>query len=248
MTEPQQEPETKTSEKTTKAAPVAPVGAPDEAALRGVAATLWKVVAFVALVAALRWAWFAWDRYQASLAGFDVEVTAGPPPSPQGWAEDDTPFYRAACPEGWELDKDFTGPSQWKCVAKIEDLGQYPPNCNIIVEPKTAEALFNSSENYWTELRDDMMKMLPNFHLTKEEEVWFQGVKGTRAEFDHTSSGPTTFAFAYYLVGEKNAATITCSSPPDIARAYRSTLESVASHIYIKDFEPGANGSGEGSR
>lgn len=245
MTEPQQEPETKTSAKTRETAPIVQAVAPDEAALRGVAATLWKIVAFVALVAALRWAWFALDRYQASLAGFDVEVPAGPPPSPADWAEDDTPAYRAACPPGWDLDKDFTGPSQWKCVAIIDDLGQYPPNCNIIIEPKTTEAVFNSSENYWTELRDDMTKMLPNFHLTKEEEVWFQGVKGTRAEFDHTSSGPTTYAFAYYLVGDKNAATITCSSPPDIARVYRSTLESVASHIYIKDFEPGSSGSGD---
>ena len=223
-------------------------GADDEA-LRSIGRQLWKVVAVLALVGAARWGWFAWERHQSSLAGFAVESSAGPPPTPAGWTETDAPGYRAACPTGWELDKDFTGPFQWKCVAIIEDLGQYPPNCNIIVEPKTAEALFNSSENYWTELRDDMMKMLPNFHLTKEEEVWFQGVKGTRAEFDHTSSGPTTFAFAYYLVGEKNAATITCSSPPDIAPAYRETLESLASHIYIKDFEPGsaAAASGESS-
>ena len=245
MTEPHREPETETPAPTEATQAPRQTVAPDEAALRGVAATLWKVVAFVALVAALRWAWFAWDRYQASLAGFDVAVPAGPPPTPADWPVDDTPAYRAACPVGWELDKEFTGPFQWKCVAMIEDLGQYPPNCNIIVEPKTAGALFNSSENYWTELRDDMMKTLPNFHLTKEEEVWFQGVKGMRAEFDHTSSGPTTYAFAYYLVGEKNAATITCSSPPDIARAYRGTLESLASHIYIKDFEPGSSGSGD---
>ncbi len=225
-----------------------PAVAPDEAALRGIAATLWKVVAFVALVAALRWAWFAWDRYQASLAGFDVEVPAGPPPSPPGWAEEDALGYRAYCPPDWEVDKDFTGPFQWKCVSKMEDLGQYPPNCNIIVEPKTQAALFNSSENYWTELRDDMMKSLPNMHILKEEEIWFQGVKGTRAEFDHTAAGPTTLAFAYYIVGEKNAATLTCSSPPDLARAFRGTLESLASHIYIKDFEPGSSGSGEGSR
>jgi hypothetical protein len=118
----------------------------------------------------------------------------------------------------------------------------------FIIEPKTNAALFRSSENYWEELRDDMTKSLPNMHILKEEEVWFQGVKGTRAEFDHTSAGPTTLVFAYYLVGEKNAATLTCSSPPDLARVYRSTLESIASHIYIKDFEPGSSGSGEGSR
>jgi hypothetical protein len=222
-----------------------PAVAPDEAALTGVAKQLWLVVGGIAVIALLRWGWFAWDRYQASLAGFDVEVPAGPPPSPADWAEDDTPFYRAACPIGWELDKDFTGPTQWKCVAILPDLGQYPPNCNIIIEPKTAEALFNSSENYWTELRDEMTKTLPNMHILREEEVWFQGVKGTRAEFDHTSAGPTTLVFAYYLVGEKNAATLTCSSPPDIARVYRSTLESIASHIYIKDFEPGSSGSGD---
>jgi hypothetical protein len=225
-----------------------PAVAPDEAALTGVAKQLWLVVGGIAVIALLRWGWFAWDRYQASLAGFDVEVPAGPPPSPADWAEDDTPFYRAACPVGWELDKDFTGPTQWKCVAILPDLGQYPPNCNIIIEPKTDDALFKSSENYWTELRDDMTKTLPNMHILQEEEVWFQGVKGTRAEFDHTSAGPTTLVFAYYLVGEKNAATLTCSSPPDIARVYRSTLESIASHIYIKEFEPGSSGSGEGSR
>jgi hypothetical protein len=146
--------------------------------------------------------------------------------------------YEAACPPDWLVDADFTGPFQWKCVAQMADLGQYPPNCNIIVEPKTDDVVFSSSQEYWSAIRDDMQKSLPSFHLGREETAWFQGVEGIRAEFTHSSAGPETRAFGYYLVGVHNAAVITCSAPPDLAGPYEQTLEGLSGHIYIEAFEP----------
>lgn len=219
--------------------PPVTVGAIDlaDAALRSVGRRLWMVVILLGLIAAVKLGWDGYDRYQSSLAGFQTVPVEGPPGAPADWQVDRALGYEAACPPDWEVDADFTGPFQWKCVVKIADLGQYPPNCNVIVEAKTEEELFTSSQDYWGAIREDMQKSLPSFHLEREETAWFQGVEGIRAEFTHASAGPETRAFGYYLVGVKNAATITCSAPPDLARPYRQALEGLASHIYLKGFE-----------
>ena len=218
---------------------------PGDATFRYIGRRLWLVVFLVGIGAAASYGWEAYGRYRSSRAGFQSVPLAGPPAVPTDWQVDRAEVYEAACPPDWEVDADFTGPFQWKCVAKIEDLGQYPPNCNVIVEPKTEENLFTSSNDYWGAIREDMQKSLPSFHLEREETAWFQGVEGIRAEFTHASAGPETRAFGYYLVGVKYAAVITCSAPPDLARPYEQALEGLASHIYIYDFEPVHNGSGQ---
>lgn len=229
MTEPARENELPTPQPT--------LADPAEAVLGEAGRKLWLVVLLVAVAGAARYGWEAYGRYRSSLAGFQAVPLDGPAPVPPDWQVDRAQGYEAACPPDWEVDADFTGPFQWKCVAKVADLGQYPPNCNIIVEPKSEEELFTSSQEYWGAIREDMQKSLPSFHLEREEAAWFQGVEGIRAEFTHASAGPETRAFGYYLVGLKNAAVITCSSPPDLAAAYEQSLEGLASHIYIKGFE-----------
>lgn len=229
MTGPAQEPEAEVRPAT--------IADPSEEVLNAVGRKLWLIMLGLGLIAAGKFGWDAYGRYRSSLAGFQTAPVDGPPPIPSGWQGDRALGYEAACPPDWEVDADFTGPFQWKCVAKIADLGQYPPNCNVIVEPKTEEELFTSSQEYWGAIREDMQRSLPSFRLGREETAWFQEVEGIRAEFTHASGGPETRAFGYYLVGIKNAAVITCSAPPDLARPYEQALEGIASHIYLKGFE-----------
>jgi hypothetical protein len=221
----------------------APIGHPNltdpaDQVVGSVGRKLWLVVLVLGLAGAAKYGWEAYGRYRSSLAGFEVIPPAGPASPPQGWQVERAQGYEAACPPDWDVDANFTGPYQWKCVAKFADLGQYPPNCNVIVEPKTDDVVFSSSQEYWSAIRDDMQRSLPSFHLGREETAWFQGVEGIRAEFTHSSAGPETRAFGYYLVGVHNAAVITCSAPPDLAGPYEQTLEGLAGHIYIEGFEP----------